>query len=309
MNYRNPFHPFRLPLTRLSQYRFQAHAATLLLVGVLGLAAAPQSARADCDPELLVPVELAVGAGQRVLLYGDSITNGSKRTPYHYSILIEHLLHNTYCDLTTLEVVAKGRGGSHYVRYARKLPRFVERDARDGGSPFAIILFQDAGRALKLDIEKRPDSPRIFSNAVRNTVAATRTAVPAAELVLMSTSPLDVPRAKGKFVRLYEKQNGFLDHNLELAGLAAELLTSEINWADDTCEAFLGAPEIDWTGDGVHPDEFGHLLLALSTLRGLGAPLADLNTADLGQFSEIYDAPNVAAVVSLLTDPPDLCAD
>ncbi|HYB97584.1 MAG TPA: GDSL-type esterase/lipase family protein [Candidatus Limnocylindrales bacterium] len=271
-------------------------ATVLAVATALG---ATGSANAECSA--IIPASVQMDPGSRVLFYGDSITVGILGTPYHYAALVRHLLAAAYCDFELLEIEAIGQRGSHYIRYARR----IGRDLLSSEIPYDWVMFQDSGRALRLAFENDPDSPRSFPVAVQATIDQARLAAPSLSIMLASTPPLDHAHATASWEVRYERVNDFVDHNMVLEDIAATGGHTIVDWAGDACRAYSQAPDAEWTKDGVHPQALGEVLFALSIVRALGVPRADLQLDDLTQFHPMLDETTVSTVANWIygSDP------
>ncbi|MFT4569205.1 MAG: hypothetical protein ACI8TX_000441 [Hyphomicrobiaceae bacterium] len=261
------------------------------------------STRAACDPARPVPPSVELAPLDRVLFYGDSLTAGFSRNRHHYATLFEQIAKETYCDFDELVVVAKGRRGSHYARY----DRLVTQVLREAEEPFSVIMFQDAGKALRLEHPRRPDSPRIFPNAVLLAIAEANLQAPGARLILATTPPLDSQSARNRFVRLYERQNDWRDHNAVTRSIADSQILSVAPWDTDACYAYNASTGFVWTDDGVHPNAFGDLLLGLSMLKTVGFPREDLALDILSSLDIEITTEDANAIATLVYDAPDTC--
>lgn len=267
-----------------------------LMVSLALSASWPANTFAACDPHLVMPESVSLTANDNLLFYGDSITAGAPRNPHHYATLFELLAKATYCELEDLQVTAKGRRGSHYARYDRLAVRVL----REAEPQYTKVVFQDAGKALRLEHPLRPDSSRVFANAIEGTVAATLMTAPDIQVYLATTPGLDELGARRKFVRLYGRQNNWEDHN-DATRLAAQSLTASqaIPWDEAFCQVYAEGPDVEWTFDGVHPDLHGHLLLALANLKYFGIPRADLNLS-------VLEDPDLGIEIATANDIADL---
>lgn len=267
------------------------------------LTCTPTATRAACDPLLAIPSSSGLVATDRVLFYGDSLTAGAARDEHHYSNLFRAIAQGTYCEFSELGVTAKGRRGSHYARYDRLAARVM----REAEFPYTIIVYQDAGKPLRLEDTRNPDSSRLFGNAVRMTVAATRLESPSSRIVLATTPRLDTAPAWRKFERLYERQNDWIDHNQSLCQIAGEEAVELLPWEEDSCHAWPIDAGTPWTLDGVHPDSAGNLALALATLKHFGIPREDLNFDALPALSPPLPEASAALVADLIYGAPLEC--
>jgi hypothetical protein len=236
------------------------------LLLVLSLPA--RAAAADCSSGRVSPPAFLIGSGAKILFFGDSITHAAAQAAHAYPHVVRHVLRNTYCDLATVEIDAHGDSGSNYRRY----PRAVRKSLRGGGdAAYDWVMFQDAGRAI-------PARRNRFENYVRETIASTCEMLPEARILLATTPPLDRSRARVGYRRRYAKSENFRENNAIVESFDGfDEVTRVVPWAEETCDVYSNHPEITWTRDGVHPTPAGHLLLAISVLRFLGAEQADLD--------------------------------
>ncbi|HYC57828.1 MAG TPA: SGNH/GDSL hydrolase family protein [Candidatus Binatia bacterium] len=273
-------------------------AVTCSALAVVALAG-PASAQCSFS----VPGSVLVQPTSHGLFYGDSITVGILGTPYHYALLVRHMLAAAYCDFELFDVDAIGQRGSHYLRYARR----IGRDLTASEFPFDWVMFQDSGRALKLAYERDPDSPRSFPIAVQQTIDEARAVEPSITVFLATTPPLDHANATASWEVRYDRVNDFDDHNDALEELAGEGGHPVVTWATDVCRAYAEAPDAEWTRDGVHPQPFGEVLFALSILRSFGVPRADLKLDDLAQFHVSLDPTTVSTIADWVYAPNPAC--
>jgi hypothetical protein len=264
------------------------------------------SAQAACDPANTVPNSLRIAPTSNLLFYGDSISAGFLRNDHHFATVLQEILRETYCDFVDFTVEAKGRRGSHYARYQRLIPGILEQQAKSGASVDFLFL-QDAGRALRTERPSRPDSKRLFGNAASDTIETARLEAPAITVVVATTPGLDVINARSKFVRLYDRQNDWFDHNTILTDVAVSLSAEILPLRKDTCEAFAATPSRAWTADGVHPEAFGDLALALSIAKYIGVPETDLRLGSLLSLDSSLDESAAALVASSIYSPLGLC--
>lgn len=282
------------------------HTITIFCLCAFASIGLTTTARAACDAETPVPVSLQITPASRVLFYGDSISAGFLRNSHHYAALVQELLRESYCDFSDFEVTGKGRRGSHYARYQRLISGILSQEAKDG-PPVTLLFLQDAGRALRTERPSRPDSNRLFGNAVANTIDVSRATTAGIAVVVADTPGLDTHNQSRKFVRLYERQNDWIDHNVILSDIADGRSAPVLPWQDDFCEARAANPTAAWTVDGVHPAALGDLALALSITKFLGVPEQDLRFGSLETLDPDLDSVSAAAIASSIYSPLDLC--
>jgi len=267
--------------------------AVLLLLSVR-----PTAVAADCISGQTSPPEFLLEPGAKVLVFGDSITHAASREAYGYSRIVDHVLHQTYCDLAEVRVDAWGRSGSSYRRYPRAMDRRVRRAA---DSSYGYVLFQDAGRALDASNGR-------FEAAVRETLDKTLELLPEARILLATTPPLDDDRARLGYRRRYGKSDNFGMNNAVVEGFDGYAgATRIVPWASDACATYAAHPDVKWTRDGVHPTPVGHLLLAISVLEFLGANRSDLDFGGIETLHPDLDAELAGQVADWVYDGAGNC--
>ncbi len=253
----------------------------------------------DCDPTIQLPVDFKLHPDDTMLFFGDSITTLFKERSYHYAKIVRRLLGSTYCPFNdAFPVDAVGRKGSHFDRYRRRIGKVLTVQKSD--TTFTQILFQDAGKALRL-------SRNHFHESVRTTVEAAREADPGARIVLATTPPMEEhPRRRGN-CRLYTRSCNFTVHNNILTDeLASSLDVDIVPWDEDFCRMLVNGPGIDLlplTEDGVHPEPAGYLGLAISLVKWAGAPREDLNLQALGDLHPSFTPEFAEEVADWIYDP------
>lgn len=274
-----------------------ARRLTFVAALTLGVAmsATPVIAGGACDPTLHPTPDFQLYNGDRILCFGDSVSQGASTEPGHYAVLLQALLRGTYCAMSEVEVQAKGSNSGHWRNYRSRLNRVLKNNDVD------VVLIQDAGKA-----QKRNDGR--FVGLIEDAVERARSVRPFARFIAATTPPLDVPRAGRKWARSYPKADNFQAHNDDVWTAADALGISVADWASAACSAFNARPDLAWTDDGVHPDIWGHLLLAVATARDLGVPRNHLGLAALTSVYPALTEPTISDVADLVYASDPSCA-
>ncbi len=272
-------------------------ACSLALMMAVVITFQPPVAEASCNRKVTTPPGFRLRPDQRILFFGDSITRLYAKRPFHYGHIFELVLRNSYCEFANFSVDARGRSGSNYRIYRRAVKRYV---AYHENARYDWVMFQDAGRALSLDNNR-------FQDFVRDTVASTQKVAPGARVLLATTPPLDREHAGRRHRRRYDRQFNFRLHNIALREIAADGGLEVLPWAGDLCDLYTRDPFFEWTSDGIHPTPAGHLVLALSILKYMGAELQDLDLTGVSDLQRTLTPMGARAIAGWVFNPIGAC--
>lgn len=281
------------------------HRLAALLVAAATFALAPNSASAQCDPSLVPPDTLRLGANDQILFFGDSISRRfgkPKIRPAHYARTFQRILTDTYCDCADIVVSSTGRIGHNYRTYQRRIKR---RLSRKNAPEYDWVIVQDAGRAVRNDF---------LAPGVAGTIAGAREALPNANVVLATTPPLDRPRASRGALRRYTDAEDFGPFNDTVEQIAATMGAEVMPWSVDACSCYSRDPGFDatkpdfnfrWTFDGIHPLPHGELVMALSALKHFGVPREHLNLTNLWKVDDAFNLTTVETIADWVYSAAD----
>lgn len=279
-------------------------ACAAVVAAAVGLLVSGAPAQAACDPAATPPPGFLLQPGDKILFYGDSMSRGHssrRRADQHFANLLQFILAETYCDFSDFTVRALGGNGHSYRNYARAFDRKLRRI----GSDWDWVLFQDTGKALRADI---------YESSLQDTLDKAATTLPDATVLVATSAPLDVPRAKRGWVKHFGRAEDWIPYNATLETVAASNSIDVVPWAEDFCSFYSYDPGFDpgdtdpvsdITVDGLHPTPGGEVALAVSLLKYFGTPKEDLNLIQLVSFNPLIARPVWEPPLDRIYDGPD----
>ncbi|MDA1190398.1 MAG: SGNH/GDSL hydrolase family protein [Candidatus Poribacteria bacterium] len=212
------------------------------------------------------PNDLLLQHGDTVVLIGDSITDCGRRQDERrhlgggYVANIADYLAACYPD-RQINLVNVGISGNRVVDLEGRWDEDVIAHKPDWVS--VSIGINDVWRKF----DGRPDlhiSPEDYAPRYRGLLEKTKRA--GAKLILMETSVIgeEIDNESNRLLRAY---------NEVIRGYAKEFDAVLVPIFDAFETAITQRPGFAWTGDGVHPFPSGHMLMATTWLRAVGAKL------------------------------------
>ncbi len=218
---------------------------------------------------------------RRVLWLGDSITQDG-----NFVSFVEYYLDRDFPQ-AKLDIVSIGLGSETVSRLTEKShpfprPCVFERLQRalDAVKPTMVVACYGMNDGIYHP--QRPEYLKAFQDGIHRLSAMVHAA--GAELILLTPPPFDAPASRS--VRPESASDFGFDHPFagydsvlgDYSAWEKSLPASEARLVVDLHSALNGAitglrrqnPQYKFTGDGVHPQLFGHLLMAQAILHALG---------------------------------------
>lgn len=263
-------------------------AALLFAAGCTTPPAAPQASVSGAS---LPAPHSSLLANKRVLVLGDSITQGGDYVSF-LEYYLQRLASDAKCDLISIGLSSETVSGLTEASETYLRPCALERldRALKAVKPQLVLACYGMNDGIY-----HPSSPEIlaaFNAGVRQLIAQVRAA--GAGLVLITPPVFDPVSAASKAVPLTAGKFGYshpyLGYDETLAGFAAaEMALHEPGVTVVDLHTPMAAalarrratdPTFSFSGDGVHPGEAGHLLMGriIGAALGLPLPAAELET-------------------------------
>ncbi|MBA3936165.1 MAG: SGNH/GDSL hydrolase family protein [Planctomycetes bacterium] len=272
-------------------------AVAIFAILLAGVSVLPGTA-ADLAPSL---------AGKRVLWLGDSITSGAS-----YVGVVEYYLEQRHPELM-LDIINVGKSSETTSGLSEKVhpgprPCVHDRLARALALTRPALVVACYGMNDGIYHPQSPERLQAFQAGIAKLVATCTAA--GARVVLLTPPPFDPLPGKGHVVPIdapdFGYQTPYADYDRVLGDYAAweQTLTRSQAWVIDLhgpMDAYLAerrasAPGFVLSGDGIHPQGPGQVLMAETILAGLGAPVTGA-AADVQAERARLDADPLFALV------------
>ena len=224
------------------------------------------------------------GGGRRVLFLGDSITQGGG-----YVTFVEYYLDKLYptqhFDIISIGLSSETLSGLTENAHPFPRPCLHERlgAALDAVKP--DIVFACYGMNDGIYHPQSPERMAAFQNGIRKLIAVDKAA--GAKTVLLTPPPFDataVPNsvrpagaADFSYLNPYDHYNSVLAEyarwEMSLPATDAQVIDLHTPLVDHLHARQKADPTFHYSGDGIHPDAVGSLLMAATILQALGVPL------------------------------------
>ncbi|MBQ9372393.1 MAG: hypothetical protein IJU03_09395 [Thermoguttaceae bacterium] len=239
-------------------------------------------------------------AGERILVVGDSITGHSMNLPYGYAHEIRNALKDAGSDM---EFVPLGGSGQTIFSWRNIIKNSYENNFRldiegimikeefDKGAD-AILVHLGMNDALQPSIKSDEEGFKSWRAEYKALVADLRARVPSVKRIILTPPTLLTENP-------YAFKNLFMDRLAEIiADVAQEEDCEFYNARAEFAEHFVYArtrdPKFRITLDFVHPNQYGHQIMAWSFLKAL----------KLGEIADKYYQEKVDPIVRDLDDKP-----
>jgi lysophospholipase L1-like esterase len=229
--------------------------------------------------------------GDKVVFYGDSITHYGR---YHYYI---RLFYATRFPERNISFVNAGIAGSSATD---SLPRLYDDVlSRKPGRVYVMFGINDVGRRNYKEAACGPEMTAKRAEAIKNYEASMLETVKkiretGAAAVVVTPPPYDQYSAKNQ-TENYAACNDGLSKGVELIRkMAAGQNCPVIETHAPMTDALLKNPEIKFANDRVHPNPFGHMVIAYFILKAQGVPgIVAMVSVDSGE-KRVVTAENCA---------------
>ena len=226
-------------------------------------------------------------AGQRVLFLGDSITHAGGYIRFIEYELLRRFPDRKF-DLLGLGLSSETVSGLSEKEHPFPRPCVHERLGRALAAVKPQVVVACYGMNDGIYHPQSPERLQAYQDGMRRLIADARAA--GAAVILLTPPPFDPlpvakklrpdgPGADFGYTHPYEHYDRVLaDYAKWLPALAApDVRVIDLNGPMSAYIAQQRAanPSFHFSGDGIHPDETGHLLMARLFLRGIGLPVED----------------------------------
>jgi len=237
---------------------------------------------------------------RRVLWLGDSITADGK-----YVSDVEYYLNRQFpganIDIVTIGLSSETVSGLSEKKHPFPRPCVLERLQRalDQVKPQVVVACYGMNDGIYHPLGE--EHTKAFQAGIEQLLAASKAA--GAQVILLTPPPFDPLPVRARLrpagatdyslMTPYERYDDVLAEyahwELALSGTHSWVVDLHQPLARETARRRLQNPNFTFSGDGIHPSAEGHLLMALTILKGLGIAV---------------EAPDLAAEVTRLNSDP-----